>query len=270
MRSCIAVVVLLAIAWPCSGTTIQELEARIAVLEAHDHERDGGHGHGHGSGTWEWSGLYELGSGSFSWAFSKNSNGVYGAPDASMRVVVLRAGSMNAGVLDNMHQAAESVMTGASCERVAAGGALAPADRCFELWFDDRQNTTTFTLTVLTPGRFAVYTEHQPSEFDAVMLGAPTGLRAGPRATLTHEAMLHESATHSHAHEHDQDVLVNAALILGAVGTALGLFGLAATVCLWRNHHHRGRPVTSEIVGGVSAIAAASSTSAAASSDKAV
>ncbi len=250
----------------CSGTTtMQELEARITALEAHDHENDEGHGHGHGSGTWEWSGLYELGSGSYSWTFSRNSNGLYGAPDASMRVVLLRAGSMAAGVLDNMHQAAEAVMTGAACQSVATGGELSPADHCFELWFDQQLNATTFTLTVLTPGRFAMYTEHQPSEFDAVMLGTPSGLLAGPTTTLTHEE-LHDSAEHSHAHEHDQEI-VHAALVLGAVGTALGFFSLVATISLWRCHHHRGRPITSEIVAGVNT---ASTTSAATSSDKAV
>ena len=242
-------------------TTIADLEARVAKLEGHEHESEHDHGHGHGGGgDWEWSGVYELGSGSYTWKFNKNAKGVYGAPDESMQVVVLRAGDMSSdAILTNMHAAAEAIFNGAACTKVLGGGMLTPADRCFELWFDAALNTTSFTLDVLAAGRFAIYTAHVPAEFGAVKLGTPAGLEAGPLATLSHEA-LHED------HEHEQDEMVLIALIIAIVGTFLALCALVATVLVWRCHSHRGQPVsittrqTREIPMGLSGVSLSSAT----------
>ena len=243
-----------------TATTVAELEARVALLEAHEHEQE--HGHGHGGGAWEWSGIYELGSGSYTWKFHKNAKGVYGAPDESMRVVVLRAGSQSSrdAILDDMHGAAEAVFDGAACSQVHAGGELYPADQCFELWFDSTLNATQFTLEVLSAGRFAVYAAHVPSEFGALQLGTPAGLLAGPLATLTHEA-LHETSDH----EHEQDEMVTAALVIAVIGTCVAMCALAAAFAVWCCHSHRARPVlisrqtrAGEIPLGLSAVTPAS------------
>ena len=90
--------------------------------------------HTHGAGPWEWSGLYELAAGDYDWQFSKQ-NGVYGAPDTSMRTVVLRSGLMS-DVLTNMHSAAEALLQLGSCTLLDGGGVLEPDDRCFLMRFN--------------------------------------------------------------------------------------------------------------------------------------
>merc|ERR1719446_202592 len=136
-----------------------ELESHIHDLEVHDHEQDAAHAHG--SYLWEWSGLYEFGIGTYRWQFRKNAQGLYGANDAMMRVVVLRAGAMAAtSVLDNMHLAAEAVLENANCVQLAAGTELTVGDSCHELVFDASSSSTTFTLRISAAGRFAIYTQH--------------------------------------------------------------------------------------------------------------
>lgn len=113
------------------------LTISLALACAPRHSQDAAHAHG--SYLWEWSGLYEFGIGTYRWQFRKNAQGLYGANDAMMRVVVLRAGAMAAtSVLDNMHLAAEAVLENANCVQLAAGTELTVGDSCHELVFDAR------------------------------------------------------------------------------------------------------------------------------------
>lgn len=186
----------------------------------------------HGDGTtWEWSGLFELGVGRYRWTFYKNADGVYGAPDASMRVAVLRGGSMPSGlmVLDNMHEAAEMVMATASgCLAPGSDVAVRPSDDCFDLVFDQSSSSTEFFLDVGAAGRFAVFTAHDPHEFAAHYLvgGSANLARIQPTTTYMHADVEHFNPPVSHSQSQgttSTDAQAGPALVVGAIASVLAL-----------------------------------------------
>jgi hypothetical protein len=239
------VVVLLA-----ASSSAQTLTERVTALEAQVHTHDDGeheHGHGHhGSSDWEWAGVYVLGMGSYRWTFHRNGRGVYGAPDLSMKTVVLRGGDVvdRRMILENMHAGAEALLQG-SCAPVTAGGALAPGDACYEVVFDLASNTTSFLLNVGAAGPFAVFTAHMPSEFGAVLLDTPAGLKVGPVATLAHEDM-HDAHEHAHEHAHS-DKLALVALVLAVVANVTTMMALG--IWCWHRRTEHPRPIRGMVTG---------------------
>ena len=205
--------------------TLESLEARIVALENHEHDQEDHSHHSHGGDGHadEWGGLFHLGSGTYSWTFAKNADGVYGANDPAMKVVVLRAfgdeQQSAAQLLEAHHDEAELLLRG-TCASLAGGGTFVPGDACVNLVFDAAANTTQFVLSVAAAGRFVAFTEHHPNEFGAEALGTPAGLMAGPIATYTHDTG-HDD--HDHEHEHAQDVISVAALVLACLSLLIAL-----------------------------------------------
>mgnify|MGYP006146383321 CR=1 FL=1 len=145
-------------------------------------------GHAHGAEMWEWAGIWQLEPGRYTWTFEK-VNGVYGAQDRKMKVVVLRA--FDEG-LEEAHELAEAILTAGECIQALD---VAPADSCYDIVFDSSAEATVATITIGAAGRFAFFTEHTPSEFNAGRLLSSAGQAIGPTSTTTHR----------HAHEDHED-----------------------------------------------------------------
>jgi len=237
----------LAAAAAASDPTLDSLAARVSILEAQADEHAHDDEHSHGAGGIEWGGVYDLFIGTYTWTFSKNERAMYGAPDASMRTIIMRGAGGDtpfSEMLTDMRLQGESLMR-QNCQKTAQGTHLTPGDLCYELVFDDAANATSFVLSVGAAGHFVIFTEHGPSEFDAELLGTPAGLLVGPVATQTvMHAADHAHAEHEHEHEHETapSNLAIAALVLAV---AANLLALGALACLARHGtgHPRGRMV---------------------------
>ena len=98
-------------------------------------------------------------------------------------------------------------------------------------------SSTTFTLRISAAGRFAIYTQHVPSEFSAKSFETPVGLELGPIVTLTHGAL----GDHGHATEHGHkgsDPLAAAAL-------AFALLAMVLVIAQYVHHRQHVHPLMS-------------------------
>ncbi|EOD18686.1 hypothetical protein EMIHUDRAFT_118323 [Emiliania huxleyi CCMP1516] len=161
-----------------------------------------GPGHSHGDGPWEWGGVYRLLAGDYTWTFSKNAAGIYGAPDESMRVVVLRGGPAS-DALDDLRPAAEALLQLSQCTLLDGGGEIGAADTCFELRFNQSLPATSWTVRTAIAGNLAIYTEHLPMEFSARLTSTSTGVEVQPEAAVLYNAMHGEAADPETDHDHD-------------------------------------------------------------------
>mmetsp|Transcript_20508 Transcript_20508/g.53857 ORF Transcript_20508/g.53857 Transcript_20508/m.53857 type:complete len:255 (+) Transcript_20508:29-793(+) len=209
--------------------------------------------HTHGNGPWEWSGVYALPAGQYEWIFSKNARGVYGAPDVSMRVVLLRGGLM-ADVLTNMHTAAEALLQLNECTLLDGGGMLKADDKCFELRFNQSRPTTSWTVRTAIAGKLAIYTEHVPTEFNARLVSG-AGVDVAPQSAMLHDTMHVEVADHAHEHTHDEVAgheheheheapVATAALAVGSLALVVAVAALCVAL---RQRGSRGTPVVKDV-----------------------
>jgi len=239
-----------------------------------------GPGHSHGDGPWEWGGVYRLLAGDYTWTFSKNAAGIYGAPDESMRVVVLRGGPAS-DALDDLRPAAEALLQLSQCTLLDGGGEIGAADTCFELRFNQSLPATSWTVRTAIAGNLAIYTEHLPMEFSARLTSTSTGVEVQPEAAVLYNAMHGEAAdpetdhdhdhaheevadhAHDHAHEevadhaheevadhdhgeheHDATSVATAGLVISVLALTVATAGLCLTMSL--RQRHAAQPMMSE------------------------
>jgi len=227
-----------------------------------------GPGHSHGDGPWEWGGVYRLLAGDYTWTFSKNAAGIYGAPDESMRVVVLRGGPAS-DALDDLRPAAEALLQLSQCTLLDGGGEIGAADTCFELRFNQSLPATSWTVRTAIAGNLAIYTEHLPMEFSARLTSTSTGVEVQTEAAVLYNAMHGEAADpetdhdHDHAHEevadhaheevadhdhgeheHDATSVATAGLVISVLALTVATAGLCLTMSL--RQRHAAQPMMSE------------------------
>ena len=86
--------------------------------------------------------------------------------DPAMKIVVMGATDGTMAALEALEPAATTALEVASCATVAASGSVATDGTCQQLTFDAAAAETTFTITVAATGKYAIFAEHVPIEFE--------------------------------------------------------------------------------------------------------
>ena len=86
--------------------------------------------------------------------------------DPAMKIVVMEATDGTMAALEALEPAATTALEVASCATVAASGSVATDGTCQQLTFDAAAAETTFTITVAATGKYAIFAEHVPIEFE--------------------------------------------------------------------------------------------------------
>jgi len=132
----------------------------------------------------EWAGVYSLPSGEHSFVLQEG-------PDPSMEAVMIPVDSAKLGSLEAVQDRAVLAFSGDANE-ITAGESLGPDGELYRLNFGAGEQR--FGVGVEEPGMYALFTEHRPEEFGAVLEGPD-----GPLSPIVQ----HE---YKPDHEHDDEV----------------------------------------------------------------
>jgi len=131
----------------------------------------------------EWGGVFELTEGTFRWEMQPG-------PDPAMNLIVLPTSDSGSGLESVLMDA---VLTYSDAERpVASGGDIAIGKTLNQLQLSEA--TSTFRLSVPQRGRYAIFTEHHPDEFQARLIRESDAIAAT------------ETREYKPDHEHDDEV----------------------------------------------------------------
>ena len=146
----------------------------------------------------EWAGVFSLEEGSYEWTAQK-VGGEYADP--AMRMVVLRASGGTRDALESVEGLGEALIKSEKCVDVESGGVITPG-KCYNLVMDQASSETKFTIEDRVhhgSGPTAIFTEHFPTEFEAIrIISDGTAKDIEPLAELGEGGHSHE---HGHAHD---------------------------------------------------------------------
>ena len=117
------------------------------------------HDKGHGEESFEWAGIFELPAGSYKWSFAK-VGGEYADP--AMKMVILETDS-----IESSKEIAEKLLESKDSEVKRDNDVLTAKNKAYVLKFDQRKESTVFTVDIKKDGKFAFFSEHMPFEFEA-------------------------------------------------------------------------------------------------------
>jgi len=132
----------------------------------------------------EWSGVYNLSAGNHQLVFQPG-------PDPLIGCVILPVANLNQDTLGIAQKQATKLFSTPG-QAVGRGGTVLPDEVFYALRLDEI--TTTFQLAVAQAGRYAVFTQHMPEEFDFQLQ------RDGQKLSTVF------SEEHAAGHEHDDTV----------------------------------------------------------------
>ncbi|WP_121743039.1 hypothetical protein [Natronorubrum halophilum] len=156
---------------------------------------DGGHEHEHEDPPWEWGGLYELESGTYTYAYHEG-------PDPDMRLAVVPADEGGEHGLFHAGETATELFEKAEADTVLTDGDTTrpSADRLYRVDFES-DGETTIELRVESDGYYSIVTEHVPAEFEAE-LRSETGGEMTTDVTEPHSSHSHGEDDHGDDHDH--------------------------------------------------------------------
>jgi len=124
-----------------------------------DHDDHDDHGDSHGEGAFEWAGVFDLSAGTYKWSFAK-VDGDYADP--AMKMVILNSGDIEAS-----EELAKELLGSKNSETKRNNDKLVAQEKAYFLSFNEKKDTTTFTVEIKKAGKYAFFTEHMPFEFEA-------------------------------------------------------------------------------------------------------
>ncbi len=124
-----------------------------------DHDDHDDHGDSHGEGDFEWAGVFDLSAGTYKWSFAK-VDGDYADP--AMKMVILNSGDIEAS-----EELAKELLGSKNSETKRNNDKLVAQEKAYFLSFNEKRDTTTFTVEIKKAGKYAFFTEHMPFEFEA-------------------------------------------------------------------------------------------------------
>ncbi len=155
----------------------------------HDHEADHDHDHDHDHGEYEWIGEFELAAGTYLLHFGAS-------PDETMKVGFVKLGD---NVTDLEHHASHLMVTEA--EKIENDSTFdAKPDYVYELQMDPEHGH--FHFNIAEDGRYAIITEHFPSENNLQVFDAN---KNEILPVAEHEADHDHDHDHDHEADHDHD-----------------------------------------------------------------
>ena len=190
-----------------------------------DHDHDD-HGSGESSAAFEWAGIFEVSGATHTFTLQQ-VGGSYA--EDHMKVVMLPTSSPTESTLHTLESEAEHSFE-ETCTEVEPGETITPAeDACFELHLEGTDSA--FTIDTSGLSGLAIFTEHNPSEFerDTHYLTDSSG------ADVEAVAIIDEDTDHS-GHDHgggSSDGLPTGALI-GIIAGVVVVIGalVGAAVCV--------------------------------------
>ncbi|AIQ98056.1 metal ABC transporter solute-binding protein, Zn/Mn family [Prochlorococcus sp. MIT 0801] len=124
-----------------------------------DHDDHDDHSDSHGEGDFEWAGVFDLSAGTYKWSFAK-VDGDYADP--AMKMVILNSGDIEAS-----EELAKELLGSKNSETKRNNDKLVAQEKAYFLSFNEKRDTTTFTVEIKKAGKYAFFTEHMPFEFEA-------------------------------------------------------------------------------------------------------
>jgi len=113
---------------------------------------------------WEWAGVFRFYvAGHYTWNAARNDGGVYA--DSSMKLVIVPATSGDDAGLHAVEDSAETLWNGA-VTTVQSGSELETDGKAYTLQFNAHTWMSYYVLHVDTPGFYAVFAQHKPTEFE--------------------------------------------------------------------------------------------------------
>lgn len=132
----------------------------VEAGEEHDHDHDHDDDHHHHDICYEWSGIFEFEEGKYTMKFNKNDG------DESILVAFISADS---GIKDIEHHAIH-VMEAEAKEVKKDASFVAENEYTYNLELN--KEAAEFEFELEKPGKYYIFTEHMPEEFDMQILNA--------------------------------------------------------------------------------------------------
>jgi len=128
--------------------------------------------------------------------------------DDHMKFVVMTTTSDSEDDLEDTEAYADALLESGTCTEVDVGdAAITPAMACYELHFDTSVDTSTYDIDVTGVDYIAIFTEHDPSEFEAdthyLLTAAGTDVEAAH--TLPEDGHMDEDEHAGHDHGGNDD-----------------------------------------------------------------
>ena len=122
--------------------------------------------HGSSEGSFEWAGLFAVDAEDvYTWTAQIKADASAYA-EGTMAIVLLPAADGTEATLHGLEDAAKDAFGHTPCTVVEPGGTIVPATHtCFELHFEGG-DTSTFTIEAAGLSHLAIFTEHDPAEFE--------------------------------------------------------------------------------------------------------
>lgn len=168
----------------CSDSEEEATATEEVTEEENEHEEGGHHHH---EIPFEWSGEVTLDEGTYSFVFQEN-----GGEESVMVGFILD----NGNIQDMVHHAIH--MMDAGGEEVEAGHFHAKSEYVYEIPLNAEE--TTITFNVEQPGKYVLYFEHLPVEFQLEILDGD-----GKVITVENEEEYDGMYEHGHDHDHDHE-----------------------------------------------------------------
>ncbi|MCY9693414.1 cation diffusion facilitator family transporter [Paenibacillus alginolyticus] len=161
---------------------VEHLGAVHVHIDPEEEPGAGFHSHGHASTyPFEWAGIYELSIGDYEYILDAG-------PDPAMLISFLPLSASTQEVFEVAKLDAIRVFKG-TAQPLASGGILQPSYDQTQLLLD---GDATFVVRITKPGSYALFTEHHPDEFAAVLR------HNGSSISVT----LEEAFPSAHGHSH--------------------------------------------------------------------
>ena len=127
-------------------------------VDDHDDHSEGKHDEHEGQ-AFEWAGVFELSAGNYKWSFAK-VDGDYADP--AMKMVILESDD-----IELSEKLAEELLEAKASEAKGHNDVLVSKNKAYLLKFNNRKESTVFTVEIKKDGKYAFFTEHMPFEFEA-------------------------------------------------------------------------------------------------------
>eukprot|EP00620_Florenciella_sp_RCC1587_P018344 CAMPEP_0182577670 /NCGR_PEP_ID=MMETSP1324-20130603/38513_1 /TAXON_ID=236786 /ORGANISM="Florenciella sp., Strain RCC1587" /LENGTH=427 /DNA_ID=CAMNT_0024793525 /DNA_START=60 /DNA_END=1343 /DNA_ORIENTATION=+ len=180
---------------------------------AHDDHEDHDHGDDHGEDEpYEWAGIFDVSADDTVQWVAQKVDGAYA--DDHMKFVVMATTSDSEDDLEDTEAYADALLESGTCTEVDVGdAAITPAAACYELHFDTSVDTSTYDIDVAGVDYIAIFTEHDPSEFEAdthyLLTAAGEDVEAAHTLPEDGHGHMDDHAGHEHGggddHHHDED-----------------------------------------------------------------
>jgi ABC-type Zn uptake system ZnuABC Zn-binding protein ZnuA len=109
--------------------------------------------------AFEWAGIFELKAGDYTWSFAKVDKEY---ADLTMKMVILESGD-----IESIEEKAERLIQSETQEWRNNNEILLPLELNYLLNFDMSEEKTVFIVRISKDGKYAFFTEHLPTEFEA-------------------------------------------------------------------------------------------------------